>query len=932
MDGCPTENELEAHLAGKLAAAASDSVRTHIDTCVMCQQTLRASLGADDDAADSTTQPPLLVTFKLAEDTHPVPNFSAIFAVGRYDIQHLLGTGGMGAVYAAYDTVLQRDVALKLVSPNLVQNTEFANNLIRESQVLARCNAPSVLTVFDAGRHGDEVFIAMERVDGTTLREWLAAQKRSQRDILQMFCRAAQGLAVAHHANIVHRDFKPENVLVSNALGADGLPARVVVSDFGIAYSPARSMATRSTSPHAVGTLRFMPPEQLRGDAVDARADIFAFGVALWSAIHVRAPFEASETAARLAAIAKGPDLAVTAKPRALDALLRRMLAEQPAQRPATIDEVIVTLQRVLARRRYVAFAAAGLAVAASATVATIMLVGSEAQLASCELQRAYDTAQLRTPALASAVAAACRAPNRRTTDCLRERIVEQAALRTLAAANIVPAVGQTWLASVVPIESCALPTFELAAQWPAAPAAVAVVAQLRNQLALLPATVASDGIKSPALHQELHALAFYSGWRPAVLEVERWFANDLTVAPLQRLATLQRLADEAEELHQGPLAVEFRLAASRTALKALGLASIASENLVKAEAMIERAPVPANTALRLRVSVAAVQQGQGEFAAAEASFAAAAKLAAANHDDTWAESYEGAYYLQSVDKYDEDLTIARAALARLQASGTTGSLLEIDVRVRCAIDLAKLGESAEALSHAAQAATLADRLGLPEYQASTHANYALVLHETGKQEQSLTEIRVAQRYLNAIGLHHSSMMARYKMVESVVLAPLDQADAAIATAQQACEILAVVDGATATDTLNCWNGLAANLASAGQFEQALKRLDALRSITSTKSNDILVINLNALRGHTLLGLHRYKEAIEAFAEAETAFQASGNYPRLQGLCEWGLAQAWAHVDVQQAKHWAQTAIATWNTTPEREEQIEAAEQWLKKH
>lgn len=927
MDGCPTENDLEAYLAGKLAADASDAVRTHIDDCVLCQETLHASL-ADADDGDSMAQTPV---------ASPLPDFSVIFAVGRYNIQHLLGAGGMGAVYAAYDTVLQRDVALKLVAPSLVQNADFANNLIRESQTLARCNAPSVLTVFDAGRHGDEVFIAMERVDGTTLREWLVAQKRSHRDILQVFCRAAQGLAVAHHANIVHRDFKPENVLVSNAVGADGLPARVVVSDFGIAYCPEKPKTgatldgARPASPNAVGTLRFMPPEQLRGEVVDARADIFAFGVALWTAIHVRAPFAASETAARLAAIAQGPDLAVVAKPRALDALLRRMLAEQPAQRPATIDEVIATLQRVLARRRYVAIAAAGFAVAALAAVATVVLVGGAEKTEPCELQRAYNAAQLRVPALATAVAAACRTPDRDHVACLHERIVEQAALRTLATANLAPAVGPSWQSSLVSVESCAAPNFALAAQWPASPTAVVMVAQLRNSLATLPASTASDGIKASALHQGLRALAFYSGWRPAALEVERWFANDFAVAPLARLATLQGLADEAEGLQQVPLAVEFRLAASRTALKALAQPRVAGENLAKAAALMKRAPVPPATAVRVRLGIAAAQQGQGEFAAAEASFAAAAKLAAANHDESWAENFEGAYFLQSVDKYEEDLTIARAALARLQANGAGGSLMEIDIRVRCAIDLAKLGESEEALMHAAQAVTLADRLSLSEYQASTHANYALVLHETGKQSQGLPEIRLAQRYLSAIGLHHSSMMARYKLLESVLLAPLNEADAAIATAQQACEILAVVDGAAAVDTLNCWNALAANLASAGKFAQALLRLDALRDIKVANPNDILIINLNALRGHTLLGLGRYKEAIAAFEQAETGFQANQNYARLQGLCEWGLAQAWAHIDMQQAKRWAQAAVATWSTT-ERDEQVVAAEKWLKQH
>src|SRR3954453_18295126 len=156
----------------------------------------------------------------------PLPRGSA---VGRYVVLERIGSGGMGVVYAAYDPELDRKVALKLLRPDRAGAVgEAALRLQREAQAIARLSDPHVVAVYDAGTLGEQVFVAMEFVEGRTLREWLKAEPRSWSEILKAFLAAGRGLAAAHDAGLVHRDFKPDNVL----LGGDG---RVKVADFGLA-------------------------------------------------------------------------------------------------------------------------------------------------------------------------------------------------------------------------------------------------------------------------------------------------------------------------------------------------------------------------------------------------------------------------------------------------------------------------------------------------------------------------------------------------------------------------------------------------------------------------------------------------------------------------------------------------------------------------
>jgi len=238
--------------------------------------------------------------------------------VDRYVVLHRVGEGGMGVVYAAYDPQLDRKVAIKILRPD-VASTAPQQRLLREAQAMARVSHPNVMRVYDVGTVGGLVFMAMELVEGKTLGELLHTTRPGWRECLRLYLAAGRGLAAAHAAGLVHRDFKPGNVLV----GPDG---SVRVIDFGVARPDKESgprvpevpVALRESSgPIAidsqltlagalVGTPHYMSPEQLFGEPADARSDQFSFCVAVYQALFGVRPYPGEELAQRRNAIARG--------------------------------------------------------------------------------------------------------------------------------------------------------------------------------------------------------------------------------------------------------------------------------------------------------------------------------------------------------------------------------------------------------------------------------------------------------------------------------------------------------------------------------------------------------------------------------------------------------------------------------------------------
>ncbi|WP_434418236.1 tetratricopeptide repeat protein [Nannocystis pusilla] len=287
--------------------------------------------------------------------------------VGRYVVLSLLGTGGMGAVYAAHDPELDRKVALKLLRSDAGPGE--AARMIREARALARLAHPNVVAVHDVGVVGEgeeaEVFIAMEFVDGVTLRTWLRQRPRSLREIVEVFAAAARGLAAAHKVDLVHRDFKPDNVMVDG----DG---RVRVMDFGLARAGLGGLSREPSLPGdlrasatdvrltragtRLGTPAYMAPEQWQDDEVDARTDQFALCVALWEALYGERPFRGESVHELMFAVTEGPlARAPEGKRRApawLGKVLERGLSRSPSRRFASMDALLAELERGLARQR----------------------------------------------------------------------------------------------------------------------------------------------------------------------------------------------------------------------------------------------------------------------------------------------------------------------------------------------------------------------------------------------------------------------------------------------------------------------------------------------------------------------------------------------------------------------------------------------------
>jgi eukaryotic-like serine/threonine-protein kinase len=278
--------------------------------------------------------------------------------VGRYVVLQRIGVGGMGVVFAAYDPELDRKVALKLLLPGTGGDTGRVR-LLREAHALAKLSHPHVVGIHDVGTFGEQVWLAMEFVQGQTLDRWLKTP-RGWREVLDVLRRAGEGLAAAHAVGLLHRDFKPDNIMV----GDDG---RVRVMDFGLARADANAVALVSepaqpdAEPRAalasnvtraggvVGTLHFMAPEQFGHKELTAAADQFAFCVTLWEALYGERPFGGHTPMEVAASVIEGRVRSPT-KRRAVPGWLRRAcergLAVEPSQRWPSIGVLLETLAK----------------------------------------------------------------------------------------------------------------------------------------------------------------------------------------------------------------------------------------------------------------------------------------------------------------------------------------------------------------------------------------------------------------------------------------------------------------------------------------------------------------------------------------------------------------------------------------------------------
>jgi tetratricopeptide (TPR) repeat protein len=359
MEPCLDERRAGDFVAGHVPPAQRDSIEDHVDECETCRQLLAA----------------LIRSRPGWEGQH----------VGRYIVRERIGRGGMGEVFRADDRELGRAIALKRLDPGFDREL-----LLREARAAAQLSHPNVVTVHEVGEADGAPFLAMELVDGTTLTRWLRDQPRTWRAIANVLVQAGRGLAAAHAQGLVHRDFKPDNVLVDRS-------GRARVADFGlariaqpgvrgesqrgalVAAATAATMLAGGT-PHTLGspatalagTPAYLAPELLDGAAPDSRSDQYAFGVAAFEALYGVHPFAGATAEAMWSAMAAGTIKAVRGNvPAWLDRHVRRALAVDPAERWDSVAALADAIDRGPRRRwPYVA----GAVVAANIALAAFLL------------------------------------------------------------------------------------------------------------------------------------------------------------------------------------------------------------------------------------------------------------------------------------------------------------------------------------------------------------------------------------------------------------------------------------------------------------------------------------------------------------------------------------------------------------------------------
>jgi hypothetical protein len=352
--GCPGERDLQAFACGELDTQAAAAVRAHVDDCVGCQKTLaeiRRGLGLgepithDAEQLAQTTDPPtqahvrrpgledVLELPMLARSTDP----KAIGRIGAYEINDVLGRGGMGVVLDAFDTALHRRVAIKVLSPQLATSQTAHRRFLREARAAAGINHVNVVTIHAVDEQAGMPYLVMEYVAGRTLRERIRGGPLDLATMLRIGAQIAAGLAAAHRHGVIHRDIKPANVLLE-----DGIE-RVKISDFGLALVLLDNTQA-SSADRPVGTPAYMSPEQVGGHRADARSDLFSLGCVLYAMGTGKSPFQGGNSVftARMVAEFDPPALHEVRRdtPRFLSDIVARLLHKDPNKRFQSAAEV----------------------------------------------------------------------------------------------------------------------------------------------------------------------------------------------------------------------------------------------------------------------------------------------------------------------------------------------------------------------------------------------------------------------------------------------------------------------------------------------------------------------------------------------------------------------------------------------------------------
>ena len=712
-------------------------------------------------------------------------------AVGRYVVLGRLGGGAMGVVYAAHDGELDRQVALKLLRPDAGAGPD---RLVREAQAMARLQHPNVVTVHDVGTTGDRVFVAMELIDGPTLRAW-AAVARPWRERLEVVRAIGRGLAAAHAAGLIHRDVKPDNVIV----GGDGRPR---IGDFGLARRgddgdrvgpPAAARAATITRTGAVaGTPAYMAPEQLRGEPASAASDQFGLAVTAWEVLFGARPFTGADVGAVAAAIARGPTPPRSDVPAPIVRALIRALAVEPSARWPSVAALVEALGWTPPRRwRWLApLVATGAAAAVIVVARPGAAPADPCRAVAGELAPGWTSAveaslRARLAATGDTTSAArlagwverwqgarievCRATHVRGAQSeavldVRQRCLERGAveLATLAAELLGPGTRPHVVEAIdgltEPDECAHSPALVLLA--PVAPAQRAAVAAVEAEAARLRARLAGAAPVDPGAGATLIGAAEATAHAPTV-----------ALAHLVHAELLRRAGDypAADRAARDAIVAAERghddLGAARAWMARLGVAgdrrdlTAADEWLALAAAAVARAGDPAELRARLAngAGLLAMNLGRLDDAARELEVALALRrqLAGDHPDVAVARTLSAlghvarlrADHATARARFDEALAIDRAALgdAHPDVGRDLHNLANL-ARLAGDLDAAEAGYR-EALAIRGRA------LGPDHPEVGlTHNSLGLVALERGALDAAARELEAARRIFAAAG------------------------------------------------------------------------------------------------------------------------------------------------------------------------------------
>jgi len=268
---------------------------------------------------------------------------------GRYEVVDEIGQGSMGVVYRAHDPQINRQIALKLLRQDRVTNEELVQRFLKEAQAMGGLAHPNIATVYDTGRDHGTIFIAMELLQGKSLRDHMREKELHHNEIVHIGVQIAEALDFAHRKGIVHRDIKPSNIIID----PDG---NAKITDFGIAHIEDPTITQQTIPGEILGTPLYMSPEQVKSNPVDGRSDLYSLGILLYEMATGTSPFKGDNFASIFQAILQdtppAPELNDSPMSRNLSTLIMKSLSKDPDQRFQTGLEMAQRLKACLQRRQ----------------------------------------------------------------------------------------------------------------------------------------------------------------------------------------------------------------------------------------------------------------------------------------------------------------------------------------------------------------------------------------------------------------------------------------------------------------------------------------------------------------------------------------------------------------------------------------------------